>query len=95
MCPPPPPGGDRVKTGFTVAAFTLEKEAILISNGKKLNIMVFNISSEKSREKTSITVKLQQNIAVWLPAWRQGPHSIASRSLDSHMNSFDYGDFLF
>ena len=78
-----------------IAAFNLEKEAILISNGKRLNIMVFNISSEKSREKTSINVKLQHNIAVWLPAWRHGPpHSIASRSLDSHINSFDYGDFF-
>ena len=79
-----------------IAAFTLEKEAILISNGKRLNILAFNISSEKIRKKTSINVKLQHNITVWLPAWGHGPaHLIASRSLDSHMNSFDYGDFFF
>ena len=67
-----------------IAAFNLEKEAILISNGKRLNIMVFNISSEKSKEKTSINVKLQHIITLpfgFLPGATDHPtRSLRDRS---------------
>ena len=79
------------------AAFTLEKEAILISNGKIVTQVEHHGVQYLLGEKTGKIANVNCNITLpfrSLPGATDHPTRTQFVSLNSHMNSFHYGEFF-